>query len=234
MDATKVLAALLEGHYAERDRSAQRDSSQDSDTNVDTPARLCGDNSRCLHVSPLSVNWNLPRSIAHRSNRPAAWSLGPARKVPCRDSFLQLRRQMGDGARSGTGDQQGSAHPLRPLGIRGYRGACGRCSLPSGGLEKAAQRLANQLGGRRAVGLGALEELVTQLGVQPDRLDARGRRAQRWPSALTPAGKQCLHLVACLGLRGKRLDPFVGDGLARPGVAVCAIFAHRSINLLYL
>jgi hypothetical protein len=44
------------------------------------------------------------------------------------------------------------------------------------GLQEAPQGLSDDLGGCGALSLGALEELVTQLGVQPDRLNARRGR----------------------------------------------------------
>jgi hypothetical protein len=50
-------------------------------------------------------------------------------------------------------------------------------SLPSHGLQEASERRADDLGGRSALGFCAFKELVAQLGVKPDRLDARGRRA---------------------------------------------------------
>lgn len=57
--------------------------------------------------------------------------------------------------------------------------------------------------------------LVAQLGIESHRLDARGRRTERWTPALVAAGDQCIDVVAALDLLGETLNVGVGD----PGTA---------------
>jgi hypothetical protein len=100
--------------------------------------------------------------------------------------------------------------------------------------EQAAKRFADGLRGRRFVGASALQELGSQLRVEPHGFDGRRRRAEGGTGALRASGDQPIDVVARLGLGGEVPDLRVGDRPAGAGMAADALVAHRSINLLYL
>src|SRR5207244_2828674 len=84
------------------------------------------------------------------------------------------------------------------------------------------------------VGLGALEQLATELGIEPDRLHARRSGADHWPAALIAPRDQRVDLVAGLGLGGERLNVPLCDRLARLRVSVDAGFGHSPRSRRYL
>ena len=51
-------------------------------------------------------------------------------------------------------------------------------------MQEPPQRLANDLGGRRPIGSGPLEQRPQQLRVKPDGLDTRRCGTERWAAAL--------------------------------------------------
>jgi hypothetical protein len=108
------------------------------------------------------------------------------------------------------------------------RGAGNRSS---GGSKEAPQRFADDLGGRRGIGSRTVDQLPSQLGIEPHRLDARRRGAQRGTTSLRPPRDQLIDVVTRLGLGGEGLDVPVGDRPAGSGVAVDVRLAHGSSSL---
>jgi hypothetical protein len=91
-----------------------------------------------------------------------------------------------------------------------WRGRILRCSA---GVEVAAQGFTNDVGGRYAVSLGSLGDLIVEFGIEADGFDGGwARAAERGSSALAAASDEFCGVVAAFGFVGKGFDVGVGDG----------------------